>query len=300
MGNSFRLSSNTMFTRVEEENKENPLRIVFLSVEGNKTEQQYFQYVEKYKNSLGINAGVHVHPLRRAKKDNLCAPEDILSLLEEYIELRESDDFPERMRKTIPDIYTDDFIKKYLENDNTLERKQKKEFEIMLQQAGIDLLYAQFLKDYSGEDDIFGLVVDRDYCSHSVTQLQSITNQCSDKGYYCFVTTPCIEFWLLMHLVDIKKEYKENLQAFRDNKTVSDQHTFTSKEVSNIAGHAKSISEKIFKESYLPNIDYAIEQSKSMFTMEVDELIGADTTEDTKKGMLGSNIPKLFELIRDL
>lgn len=52
--NSFRLKSETMFTRSEEYEQEPPLKIVFLSVEGNKTEQQYFEYIEKYRDYLGI------------------------------------------------------------------------------------------------------------------------------------------------------------------------------------------------------------------------------------------------------
>jgi len=46
MGNVFRLKSSTMFVRADEEIKESPLRVVFLSVEGNKTERQYFEYIE--------------------------------------------------------------------------------------------------------------------------------------------------------------------------------------------------------------------------------------------------------------
>ena len=41
MGNVFRLKSSTMFVRADEEIKESPLRVVFLSVEGNKTERIY-------------------------------------------------------------------------------------------------------------------------------------------------------------------------------------------------------------------------------------------------------------------
>jgi len=54
MQNSFRLKSNDMFSRPEEENQEAPLRIVFLSVEGNKTECQYFDLIEKYRSDLKI------------------------------------------------------------------------------------------------------------------------------------------------------------------------------------------------------------------------------------------------------
>lgn len=49
MANTFRLKSTTMFSRMDDDINEQPLRIVFLSVEGNKTERQYFDYVENQK-----------------------------------------------------------------------------------------------------------------------------------------------------------------------------------------------------------------------------------------------------------
>ena len=47
MEKSFRLSSDGMFSRPEEIFPETPLRIIFLSVEGNVTEQNYFGWLEK-------------------------------------------------------------------------------------------------------------------------------------------------------------------------------------------------------------------------------------------------------------
>lgn len=299
MKNSFRLKSDAMFVRSEEENQIPPMRIVFLSVEGNKTEQNYFEWIEKYREELGIKAMVHVHPLKRAKNDTLSAPQDVLELLEEYIELREADILPERMRKVIPEEYTDEFIKRYMENDESLNRALKENFETLLQQAGIDLEYDWFLKEYSGKKDIFGIVIDRDYDTHSVLQMKNIVQQCKERNYRCFITTPCIEFWLLMHLVDIHSEYKE-MQEFRDNQKKSRKHTFTSLQVSNRAGHSKGISEDTFKTFYLPRVDFAIRQAKESFATEIDKLIGTDESEDAKKGELGSNLPELFALLREM
>ena len=45
MANAFRLKSTTMFSRMDDDINEQPMRIVFLSVEGNKTERQYYEYV---------------------------------------------------------------------------------------------------------------------------------------------------------------------------------------------------------------------------------------------------------------
>ena len=300
MGNSFRLKSDAMFVRPEELNKEPPLRIVFLSVEGNKTERNYFEWVEKYREQLGIKAKVHVHSLCRAKDDTLSAPEHVLELLEEYIEIRESEVLPKRMRTVIPTDYTDEFVEKYVENPENVDVAMREDFETLLQQAGIDLEYEHFLREYSGKYDVFGVVIDRDYSTHSVTQMNKIVKECREKGYHFFVTTPCIEFWLLMHLVDVCTEYKDKIQEFRDNIKKSQKHTFTSREVSNRAGHSKGISEHIFKKFYLSKVDFAIRQTKESFSTDIGELIGTDESDDTRKGKLGSNLPELFDLLREM
>lgn len=300
MGNPFRLQSDAMFVRPEEANQEPPRRIAFLSVEGNETEADYFEWVQKYRSQLGIKTEVHVHPLKRAKSDTLSAPQDVLELLEEYMELREADILPNRLRMAIPAEYTDDFIRQYMEDANKLEQSRKEEFEMLLRQAEIDLVYARFLKEISGENDIFGVVIDRDYRTHSVKQMKRIVTQCEEKGYYCFITTPCFEFWLLMHLVNVNEEYRGQLQNFRENKKESRKHTFTSKEISKRAGHAKRISENVFVKYYLPQLDSAIQQLEECFSTDVDKLIGTDETEDARKGELGSNLSVLFELLREM
>lgn len=300
MEKSFRLSSDGMFSRPEEIFPEKPLRIIFLSVEGNVTEQNYFSWLEKCREKLGIKTGVHVHPLRRGKRDNFSAPAQVLELLEEYIEIRESDILPDRMRKVIPTKYTDAFVQQYMKDPDSVDKDKKEQFEMLLKQVGIDLEYQFFVKEYQGQDDLFGVVIDRDYNTHTVMQLNEIRKQCIEKGYHLFITTPCFEFWLLLHLVDVKKQYKGDMQKFRDNEKKTNKHTFTSLQVSEHAGHSKKISEKIFRQYYLNHIDYAISQTKKSFSTDVEELIGTDETEDSKKGKLGSNLPELFKLLREL
>lgn len=300
MEKSFRLSSDGMFSRPEEIFPEKPLRIIFLSVEGNVTEQNYFSWLEKYREKLGIKTGVHVHPLRRGKRDNFSAPAQVLELLEEYIEIRESDILPDRMRKVIPTKYTDAFVQQYMKDPDSVDKDKKEQFEMLLKQVGIDLEYQFFVKGYQGQDDLFGVVIDRDYNTHTVMQLNEIRKQCIEKDYHFFITTPCFEFWLLLHLVDVKKQYKGDMQKFRDNEKRTNKHTFTSFQVSEHAGHSKKISEKIFRQYYLNHIDYAISQTKKSFSTDVEELIGTDETEDSKKGKLGSNLPELFKLLREV
>ncbi len=300
MANSFRLKSNTMFTRKDEEMKELPLRIVFLSVEGNKTERQYFEYVEKYRKELDIQAAVHIHPLQRAKRDNLSAPEDVIELLEEYLEIRNTSALPERLQSVIPNEYTEEFVEKYLSDELTEYDDKVKTFEAILLEAGIDIVYNRYLKELKGKDDVYGIVIDRDYKSHSVQQMNDIIKQCEKKGYKCYVTNPLFEFWLLLHLIDAKKITEEELKRIRQNDNVSEKHTFTSKWVSDLAGHSKAISEKVFIENYLLNVDFAITQARENFCIDLKDLVGDDLEKDSKMGAVGTNLPELFDLLRNV
>ena len=53
MPNTYRLNSHGMFDRRQDRNMR---RVIFLSVEGTKTEVEYFGYINKYKTSLGVES----------------------------------------------------------------------------------------------------------------------------------------------------------------------------------------------------------------------------------------------------
>lgn len=300
MANQYRLYSGTMFDRAEEDHQDKPLRIIFLSVEGNDTEVRYLSFVDKYRDVLEIKKGVHIHTLKRAKSDTNSALRDVLELLEEYVVLRNTDSLPERIRSQIPGTYSAEFIEAYIREKDDLDFSQKKQFESLLRQAGIDLEYERFLSEYNGEDDIFGIVIDRDHDTHTITQLREIKNQCDENGYKIFITTPLFEFWLLLHLSDIKNDFPDRLEEFRKNPKKSNKHTVVSFEVSNIAGHSKKLSEAIFKSFYLGRIDYAIKQVTESFCTNIEQLIGSDEDVESEYGLLGSNLPELFELLREI
>lgn len=50
----------------------------------------------------------------------------------------------------------------------------------------------------------------------------------------------------------------------------------------------------------LPKVDFAIRQAKEHFSTNIDELIDTNDSDDTKKGDLGSNLPDLFDLLREI
>ena len=90
----------------------------------------------------------------------------------------------------------------------------------------------------------------------------------------------------MLHLVDVKEKYKDKLDLIKENKKISNAHTYVSAELSKIAGHGKS---KIrFKENYLPNIDKAILRSKSF-----------ESDEEKLVDNIGCNIWKLIEKMKE-
>lgn len=161
----------SIFKRPNEESLK-PKRIVFLSVEGTKTEVQYFRFIERFREKLGISAIVHVEVLQ--KTDTKSDPENVLELLEEYIQFRESKTFKTELANFELKKYDREFIKAYLENPSTISIRQRNKFESVLKKERIDLLYLDFLSKFQGEEDAFGIVIDRDCGSHSAEQINGV------------------------------------------------------------------------------------------------------------------------------
>lgn len=269
MNNKYRLTS-TVYDRELEKDKVKPLKIYFLSVEGNATEKEYFDGLSKHREKLGINAKVNVEVLRRASKDTNSAPEQVVELLEEYLRLRKEgkedmlNDIPSEFRR----LYSDEFIQTYLNSPEDLTRKQRNMFCTELKKLGYDINYRKYLAKYQQDMDEFCVMIDRDVNTHSETNMSDCIEHCKKEGYRCFIANPCFEFWLLLHLSDVKLEY--NLDDIKENKKISDAHTFVSKEVSNKAGHGKSGIK--FEQNYLKNVDIVVERAKD-FANEENQLI---------------------------
>lgn len=122
--------------------------------------------------------------------------------------------------------------------------------------------------------------------THSEANMLECIRYCKEKGYACYIANPCFEFWLLLHLSDVKSEYAESLDAIKENKKVSDKHTFVSKEVSNKAHHGKSGIN--FKKNYMPYVDVAISRAKE-FTSDELKLVEE----------IGCNVWKLLESMKN-
>ena len=283
MKNKYRLSS-TVFERERDEEKIQPQKIFFLAVEGNRTEKEYFQGISTNRMQLGIDALVDIKVLERSSKDTNCAPTHIIELLEEYLVLRASgeDDLLKDIPSEFKDAYGEPFIRAFLNNDSSITKKERNAFVTELKKIGYDIIYREYLSKYNNEVDEFGIVLDRDKLNHSETTLLECIKYCKEKHYMCYISNPCFEFWLLLHLSDVMTEYADKLDLIKENPKVSNRHTYVSNEVSQKAHHSKSSIN--FNQNYLPHVIDAIEQSK-FFSRDEIGLVNE----------IGSNIGDLLE-----
>lgn len=288
MAISYRLHS-SMDIRPDNNMEEMPKKVVFLSVEGN-TEKNYFDFIDKYRKEIGIESLVHIETLSKLSKDGQSDPEQVFDLLNECLQIRDEGILPQdifaALKDNVPN-YSIDYITKYLSGQ--LPDNDAKKLFNDIKMAGIDLNYQKFLSNYKGEDgnDVFAIVIDRDCQNHSEEMLKNLLARCKEKKCLFFLTNPCFEFWLLLHVSDVKNEYSDQLAEIQENKKISNRHTFVSSKLSEKAHHAKKITHRKFEKSYLPNIDLAIERSKQ-FSQDENELMNK----------LGSNMPELFSILR--
>lgn len=277
-----RLNAGNRFERPETQSIK---RVVFLSVEGEVTERRYFEFVRESRETLGIKSVVEIHVLRRG--DSSSSPEKVVELLENYLEVRNNNDFLAEVDKLELKHYDKEFIHKYLEAPDTIDVKEKRQFEGFLKEEQLDLTYLLFLNKFkgsdNGENDVFGIVIDRDAGNHSPENMARIFDECDEKGYRCFLTNPRFEFWLLLHVADVKSEYPDELEKMLDfNDETVDKHLLEK------TGGGKKIQRKIFDIYFLPNIDTAIERANGLCTSR-NELLD----------QLGSTLGELFELLRE-
>ena len=277
-----RLNAGNRFERPETQSIK---RVVFLSVEGEVTERRYFEFVRESRETLGIKSVVEIHVLRRG--DSSSSPEKVVELLENYLEVRNNNDFLAEVDKLELKHYDKEFIHKYLEAPDTIDVKEKRQFEGFLKEEQLDLTYLLFLNKFkgsdNGENDVFGIVIDRNAGNHSPENMARIFDECDEKGYRCFLTNPRFEFWLLLHVADVKSEYPDELEKMLDfNDETVDKHLLEK------TGGGKKIQRKTFDTYFLPNIDTAIERANGLCTSR-NELLD----------QLGSTLGELFELLRE-
>lgn len=281
----FRLRSSA-FVRSEEDAQIEPKKALFLSVEGDETERNYFEHLQSYIETSSYNSIIHIEVLRHKRGDGYSSPEQVVDLLNEYVTLRHGELIPEELPETFTKMYSQDLIKRYLDHSNSFPKAKQNKINEELLKIGIDLKYRQYLKMFNQKNDCFAVVLDRDCGNHSRQLMVDCINTCKEKGYGCYITNPCFEFWLLLHLCDVKLEYADKLNELLTNEKLTRNHTYVSNEVSQRAHHTKRINANIFRTKYLPQIPQAIKNSEN-FALDLKEILDH----------LGSNLFELFRII---
>lgn len=267
--------------REDEDNKIDPKRMIILSVEGDETERTYFEHLNPHLDRAIIQTEV----LRHRRGDGYSDPRHVIELLNEYVDIRQGQLIPAELPESFTKKYSKEIIDAYLKNDDSLSSESRTAISEALVRIGIDLEYRRYLQNFDNETDFFAVVLDRDCGNHSRALMEECYKFCEEHGYGCFITNPCFEFWLLLHLCDVKTNYtEEQLEQFKENPKISNQHTVISREVSDRAHHGKRIGTDSFDKHYFPRITYAllnVNQFKTSYPDVLDDL--------------GSNLPKLFD-----
>ena len=279
----FRLTSSA-FERKDESEKRQLKKLVFLSVEGGQTEVDYFDSLNDH---LDSNA-IQIVTLRHRRGDGYSDPVHVIELLKEAVDARENGPFPvDESVAWILRKYGYDFIDSYLNNPDGVDPAKAKELKADLFQAGIDIDYRKYLSDLKSEGTYFGVVLDRDEKSRPKELLSTCVKRCEEEGYHLFLSNPCFEFFLLLHVCDVKAKYSEKeLEEFKENKHGTNRHTTVSKALSDIAHHNKKIRGSIFEQLYYPNIKKGAERAK-----------GFATTFPDLYDNLGTNLFELFSIL---
>jgi hypothetical protein len=249
-----------------------PYRVIFLSVEGKKTEPGYFEGLNRELSWGRLPFPRCVIKVLK-KEDHGSDPGSVISLLDEYLDLRRGQ-YDQLFPPIFLEKYTDDTIERYFQG--LLSVEECLEFEGFAKSCGVPAEGLKRLCDPTTERDVFGVVIDHD----SRLDLQEHLERCRRRGYSVFLTTPCFELWLLMHFVDVLQEY--DAQDLFENRGVSKNHTYVSRELSEIARTNKRVN----FDNYADKLLDAIERSRQM---------GDDIYCLLKQP--GSNLHLLFDII---
>lgn len=263
-----------------------PNKIIYMSVEGAKTEYSYFS------NLGNLLSKVQNAPILKlevlARKDHGSDPEHVLGLLQEYLDLQQEGLIPAKLKDEFSKIgVTDKDIEKYLDDTSSLESEKRALIEEKIDYYELDLSYRRYLRLFGKhENDRYVVVIDRDYKSHTMKAIQDCMAfiQNSDVCIELYISNPSFDLWLLLHSqAGYEYLFKADPAVIKENAKISLKHTELSSHVADFFHHGKHISFEKFKAEYWPNIRFAIESSK-------------DYTHDNKYLLdnIGTNIAQFF------
>lgn len=293
----------------------------FLFFEGQKTEVIYFNSLKRNALKIGLNSLIELRPMMRSCKEHRCSnPAKIIDLVVQYIEELKSEKKSYCfIINTIIDYLVECEIisfkkanewfnklkqycveKNFCEQDNvTLKPSNQETFceevlnfifnELKISRIDDDvniILDALNIK-YNASRDKVCIIVDRDKDSFvinkRVNQYDYVINTCKEKKYNLYITNPCFEFWLFLHLNDAKNI---SCEKWLENKKDEEKCTYAEIELRNICpSYTKS---SYCAKEFINKIDNAVENEK-FYCEDIIQL----------KNSLGSNIGLLITELRD-
>ena len=120
-----------------------------------------------------------------------------------------------------------------------------------------------FVSEYDiDEDDQLWAVVDRDKWTEKM--LSEVAMKCSQNRFFNFwVSNPCFELWLILHLEDVEHYSEEDWNDLSENKKTSrNGDTWTKKRLRSLMGSYRE--SKYEAATLLPNIEDAIARASKL------------------------------------
>lgn len=293
----------------------------FLVYEGSKTEEIYFDAVNRLRDEVGINPLIELVPvIRDFSEEGWSNPKKILDRLIQNIQYidHECISYEFLLNCIIDYLYSDllmpkvkiaksvmwSFLRKICKEELAAElddvvqvddiekvgkcifTKLKSKYHIAEIIDDINEIISYGKLKYEAGFDKICLIVDRDRESFlsipGNNQYDYVVSKCREKGFMLCVTNPCFEFWLLLHYEEV---FSLSREALVENAKKSNKRRY--------AEHClREICPKFNKNSYpaeelVRRIDIAIENEKQ-FCEDVVEL----------ERSVGSNIGILLESMR--
>ncbi len=293
--------------------KQEPKSKYILVYEGEETEVQYFDGILENKDEIGISQLIDIKPILRSYREkSFSHPIRILDFLGEYLTCKLENGISVKL---FIDCIIDFLISELEVSDNSIYSPKMIEIDVLnyfsinlgLQPDSIITNVSTAISEianhlkqkvnlydnidriqtyvenqqivFNKEIDKVCLIVDRDFRNFKENQYEYVVSKCKELNYKLYVSTPCFEFWLLLHSPEVKTIDKEKLLK---NRKITSKKRFTEVELSKIFNGYKKNDIKFNK--FKPNIPLAISQGKD-FCHDIDNL----------KTKLGTNIGLLLE-----
>lgn len=241
-------------------------RVYFLSVEGERTEVDYFRHLSVFLQREYPHFPFVIHVLRH-RKDGLSSPGQVRGLLDECAELRRGELPLKELLKGLSKKYSERKLEQLFDDSESVSKAELKAFKCDLLKMGVVYDSLKYVRDVGrsrqkfNSQDVFAVVVDRDRGCHTPATMWELNKACNKRGYRLYLSNPCFEFWLLLHVADVAKCFSAaEKKKLLENEYVGAK-TYAAYRLGPLAHHGKSISHPVFKARYARNLTKAISHS---------------------------------------